>query len=520
MIVEDQSEVLAFLGSPAAHGGAHPVERFSTHISEVFLAGSTALKLKRAVRLPYADFSTPGLRRHFCAREVEVNRRTAPELYLGLRAITRAADGALEIDGPGAVVDWVVAMRRFEQAALFDRMAEAGQLTPQIMEETALAIARLHRSAEPAAPAALAGAGAGVANIAQVLAVNEAGYAESGVFSDAEQAATTRAFRAALAQHAGRLDRRARAGSIRRCHGDLHLRNICLSEGRPVLFDALEFSETLATVDVLYDLAFLVMDLWHRDLAMLANRVVNRYLDATGDEGDFALLPFFMALRASVRAHVIATAATTAPPGRAAARAHEARAYHALARALLAAAPARIVAVGGLSGSGKTTLAEAIGHRIGAPPGARILASDRLRKAMHGLDPRERLPEAAYAPEVSAQVYRVLVRRAAALAADGVPVLVDAVFDRPERRAAIEIAAADARVPFSGLWLDVPPEVLRARVAARRDSVSDAGPSVLAGQIARGAGEVGWRRLPPAPTPEALVNEAAAALGLAVQGGR
>src|SRR5690606_22261576 len=122
--------------------------------------------------------------------------------------------------------------------------------------------------------------------------------------------------RAALDRHAPALDRRADAGMVRRCHGDLHLRNICLIDGRPLLFDCIEFNEQLAGIDVSYDLAFLLMDLWHRGLEGLANLAANRWCDATGDEGGFALLPFFMAVRAAVRAHVIATQAETAGTGR------------------------------------------------------------------------------------------------------------------------------------------------------------------------------------------------------------
>ncbi|WFP65037.1 bifunctional aminoglycoside phosphotransferase/ATP-binding protein [Mesorhizobium sp. WSM4904] len=487
MIAENQDVVVEMLKDPAAYGEVGPVEAIETHISRIFLVARRAFKLKRAVELPYVDFSTPELRLAACEKEVELNSRTAPGLYLGVHRITREGD-RLALDGPGDLVDAVIEMVRFDQSKLLDRMAGAGELTPALMTNVARMIARYHRSAEEIH------AGSGSANIGGVLDINSAGFATSHVFDGREIETLDAAFRTALARHAGLLDRRETAGRVRRCHGDLHLRNICLFEGEPRLFDCIEFNDRIATVDVLYDLAFLLMDLWHRGFPQFANLVMNRYLDDADDEDGFILLPFFMAVRAAVRAHVTATQVEEGSSDSAKLTA-EARSYFELARALLAEAPPRLVAIGGLSGSGKTTVAEALAAHIGAPPGARIVESDRIRKAMHGVAAETRLPDKAYRPGVSERVYRQIGWRAELILVEGGSVVADAVFDKPEDRDRIERAASEANAPFAGFWLSADPAVLWHRVSERKGGPSDATVDILSRQLQRDAGPLTWRKI-------------------------
>jgi len=496
----DQTDAVAFLAEPATFGITAPVEIIETHISRIFLAGDRVFKMKRAVRLPYVDFSTPGLRLAACGREVELNSVTAQGLYLGVRRITREADGTLAFDGEGELVDAVVEMKRFEQSALMDRMAEAGALSPDLMTQTARMIAHFHGGAP------VVHAGGGTANLAGVLDINQAGFATSHVFGEEEVETLDAAFRAALSRHAEALDQREAAGKVRRCHGDLHLRNICLLDGRPCLFDCIEFNDRIATVDVLYDLAFLLMDLWHRGFPELANLVANRYLDETDNEDGFVLLPFLMAVRAAVRAHVTGTQVEESgdPSGSLRAEAH---AYFDLAADLLKERPARLIAIGGLSGSGKTTVAEALAAHIGAAPGARIIESDRIRKALHGVPPETRLPEKAYRPEVSEKVYREMAWRAALILAEGGSVVADAVFDRPVDRTRIEHSAGDRHVPFHGVWLDVSPDVMWRRVDQRRGGPSDATVDILSRQLQRDAGKINWHRLDAARPPAVVVTD-------------
>jgi aminoglycoside phosphotransferase family enzyme/predicted kinase len=499
LITEQQTDVIAFLTSPASHGLTDPVESIETHISHVFLAGDRAYKAKRSVKLPYVDFSTPALRLAACQKEVEFNSPTAPGLYLGVRRITREPGGGLAFDVSGDMIDAVVEMRRFEQSALLDQMAAAGTLTSALMTETARMIVRFHR----AAPVVHSGGGA--VNMAVVLDINRAGFATSCVFSADEVERFDDAFRAALSRHAATLDRREQAGKVRRCHGDLHLRNICLFDGVPRLFDCIEFNDQIATIDVLYDLAFLLMDLWHRNLRDLANLTMNRYLDEADDEDGFALLPFLMAVRAAVRAHVLATQVEESTQASGALRA-EARSYFDLALSLLAPSPARLIAIGGLSGSGKTTIAEALAAEIGAPPGARIIESDRIRKALHGVAAETRLPDKAYRPEVSERVYRELAWRAGLILSEGGSVVADAVFDRPADRARIRQSALDRGVPFHGFWLQASPDVLWQRVERRTGSASDATVDVLSRQLQRSTGEMDWRRVDAASSPARIVD--------------
>ncbi|WEX10726.1 bifunctional aminoglycoside phosphotransferase/ATP-binding protein [Chelativorans sp. AA-79] len=497
MIVEDQAASTALLTDPVFHGVHGQVEVIETHISRIFLAGERAWKMKRAVKLPYVDFSTPELRLAACAKEIELNAKTAPGLYIGYHRITREADGRLALDGPGRLADAVVEMRRFEQSSLLDRMAFAGKLTPALMSGTAHMVARFHHDAP-----VVHGRG-GADAMAGVLDINEAGFAVSHLFRETETTRFNKAFRAALARHSALLDRRAREGKVRRCHGDLHLRNICLIDDVPRLFDCIEFSEELATVDVLYDLSFLLMDLWHRGFAASANMVMNRYLDETGDDGGFSLLPFFMAVRAAVRAHVTATLLTEG--GTAAGLVDEARSYFDLALALLCVPSPRLVAIAGLSGSGKTSVAEMLAPHLGAPPGARIVESDRIRKAFHGVPAETRLPGDAYRSEVSRRVYREMARRSGLILRQGGSVVADAVFERPADRAAIEAEARRIGQPFLGLWLDADPVRLRRQVETRRGGPSDATVDVLEHQLQRHVDYPAWTRIDAARELEAIV---------------
>ena len=487
----DQLETIAFLRALA------PCTQITTHCSHVFVYGERVLKLKRALHYAYLDFSTPEKRIADCERELAINRRLTPKLYLGFRCIARAPDGALQLDGPGEVLDGLVEMRRFKDEDLFSRMVEEGRATPALVTRLAGVIAASHEKVEVASPG-----GADV--FGRVLALNETALRASAPVSLDRIEALCAGLRALLDRHGALLDARSARGCVRRCHGDLTLRNICLFEGEPALFDALEFDEGLATIDVLYDLAFPLMDLWRLGARDLANLLFNRYLDAR-DEGDgLPLLPLFMATRAVVRAHVAAALAQEAPE-----RLPEAQGYFELAEALLEPRRPLLVALGGFSGSGKSTLSAHLASALGPAPGARIHATDRIRKALHGMAATDRLPPEAYAPEVSARVYAREREACAATLRTGHGCVAEAVFDRAEDRAAIEAVAQAAGVPFAGFWLDAPVEVLAQRIAGRRGDPSDADEAVMRAQVARGNEGVGWTRLDAAQGVEALVGEVA-----------
>lgn len=517
VIVEDQSEIIAFLSQASAYPrrDGEPrlitIERIETHISVLFLAGHLAYKLKRAVRLPYLDFSTAGLRRRFCEREVEINLRTAPTLYHGVVPVVRTPTGGLAVGGEGQPVDWLVQMTGFPQDSMFDRLATAGRLDRFIVEVLADVIANFHAGAE------VQPMSGGYSALAAVAEGNRRSFAEfAATFADpARIEALMRQTESALGALAPLLDRRRDEGRVRHGHGDLHLRNIVAFGGRPVLFDAIEFSDELANIDVLYDLAFLVMDLDFRHFRGLASILLNRYLDNTGDAGGLATLPLFLSLRAAIRSHVAAAAAASVRD-QAAAERHRADAerYLNLAATYLTPVQPRLVAIGGLSGSGKSRLARDLAPHVGIAPGARVIRTDTTRKRLSGVTMTTRLGSTSYNEEMNRRTYAAVEREAAAALAAGHSVIADAVFARADERAAIEAVAAKAGVPFDALWLETSPHVLEERVTRRRMNASDATAEVVRMQLAFDLGPLAWRRLDSSESEAATLASACSALGV------
>ena len=504
MATEDQSGVISFLADPSTHGGA-AVECIDTHASIVFLAGARAYKLKRAVRFDYLDFSTSERRRVLCEAEVRLNRRTADTLYRGVIAVTQQADGSYALGGDGAPVDWVVEMNRFPQDALFDRLASKGALDLELMTPLADAIVQLYRAAERRADHG------GRAGMSWVIEGNAAGFADFGrgcLDTSTVERVTTDA-RRALDQRADLLERRRLAGFVRQCHGDLHLRNIALLDGKPTLFDGVEFNDEISCIDVLYDLAFLLMDLWRRKLPRHANVVWNRYLAEDADFDGIPLMPLFLSCRAAVRTKTSATAAQLqTDAGRRADLHATARDYLAMAEQLLHPSGASVVAIGGFSGSGKSTLALGLAPSVGSVPGAVVLRSDETRKRLCGVPLLQRLGPEDYSPQVSERVYTSLAERAAQVLRGRHSVIVDAVFARPAHRRAIEEVAAAASVPFIGLWLDAPEPLLIERTTQRRNDPSDADAVVVRMQRNQNTGDLSWHRID-ASVPVASVLSAA-----------
>jgi aminoglycoside phosphotransferase family enzyme/predicted kinase len=490
VVIEDQTATLAFLKAQANQGTEErDVTTIQTHISEVVLAGARAFKLKRAVRLPYVNFSTVSQRFDACLKELELNRRTAPSLYRAVRRITQQPNGSLTFDGDGKLVDAVVEMARFDESTLFDRLARRNQISLPLLTELARAIATFHRTAP------VSHNKTGAANIASVLDINQKALQTTRSFAPALVSEYTIALNIIFDRNLLLLNKRERDGKIRRCHGDLHLGNICVVDGVPTLFDCIEFDEALATIDILYDLAFLIMDLWHRGLASSANYTLNRYLDVYDERSGLPLMPFFMSLRAAVRAHVTAAQADETVDQRSEDLVGKAIAYLELSRELLNDRPLRLVAIGGYSGTGKSTVAANVAHTIGPPPGARVLSSDRIRKQFCGVSTETTLSEDAYRSDVSEIVYATLMAEAREILASGYAVIVDAVFDRPTERERIKQIAMGAGVLFTGLWLEAPSATLLSRVSARKNDPSDATTEVVKAQLARGCGSMDWRQI-------------------------
>jgi uncharacterized protein len=510
-----QREVVAFLRDPSSYPpGAGPVDIIETHASLVFLAGKYAYKLKRAVKYPYLDFSTAALRLAACTAELKLNRRTAPHLYLEVRAISRHPDGGLawrrpEGDQAREPLDFVVVMRRFAQDDLLDKVAQHGRLSAPLLYALTAHIAAFHDKAEkrPRHGGAAAMAALIATNIQCLRDCRAAG------FSAAQIDRVDSRLQSEAARLAALLDERRDIGKVRRCHGDLHLRNVCLVDSKPVLFDCVEFSEDIASIDVLYDLAFLLMDLDHRGHRGFANLVFNRYLDLTEEDDGVAAMPLFVALRAIIRGHVTATMAEHGWGGDDPAAAFaEAGHYLDQAAAALAPRPARLIAVGGLSGTGKSTLAAGLADRLGPPPGARVLRSDVLRKLHLGTEPETKLPPDAYSPEITERVYRELCIRAAATLRAGYSAIIDAVALREEERRAFAAVAEAAGVPFTGLWLEAPADRMIARVGGRSGDASDASRAVVEQQLSCDPGVLDWSRIDAGGGPELTLAAAQRAL--------
>jgi len=456
-----------------------------------FFSPATEHKLKRAIKFPYLDFSNAEQRRIACEAELALNRRTAPDLYLEVRALTRTANGAIGFGTEGRVVDWVVVMRRFDQAALFDQLAKTNRLNAPLMSELADHIAAFHQAAEsrPDHGGAAALAAVVETNHCCLMAASQAGFVTEDIVEIRERSLER------LAAVGTLLDRRRAAGKMRRCHGDLHLRNVCL----------------FASVDVLYDVAFLLMDLEHRGFAHFSNLVLNRYLDLTGEDDGLAAMPLFLSSRAAIRAHVTAAALERATePKLRPQMAAEARSYLELAAQFLRPGSCRLVAIGGLSGTGKSSLAAALAPSLGA----RVLRSDVIRKRLFAVAPETRLPPTAYTSQVSRRVYQTLRRKAAEALAAGYSVITDAVSLKPSERQSFVAVAEAAGVPFAGLWLEAPPATMDRRLRARRHDASDASPEVLQQQLQQDPGTVEWGRIDAGTGPEGCLSAARRALEL------
>jgi len=505
MTEASQQPVIDFLNDPANHGGA-PVKRIDTHAASVFLAGERALKIKRAVRFPFLDFSTLAKRKAACEAEIAVNRAFAPSIYRGEVPITREPNGQLAIGGKGEPVEWAVEMRRFDESQTLDNLAETGRIDEALADALGRAVAAAHRVARTVADAQFA------ETLAKIIAQNEAELtSEPDLFSLQELRVLAAATCDAFERVRPLLQAREHAGLVRRCHGDLHLGNIVLINGKPVLFDAIEFDDRIATVDVFYDLAFLLMDLIERGLRRAANTVFNRYLTDTQriqDLDALAALPLFMSVRAAIRAKVTAARRRH---GSGAELARDARNYAALAQKLLMPTKPQLIAIGGLSGTGKSLLARALAPDLLPSPGAVVLRSDVERKALFGAGETERLPETAYAANATAQVYATLAEKARRVTAAGHSAIVDAVFAQPSERDAIAKAAGSAA--FQGLFLTANLETRLTRVGGRTDDASDADTIVARKQEEFDLGRINWVKVDASGTPEETLIRAEAMLG-------
>ena len=464
-----------------------------TSCAQVFLAGAVAFKIKRPVDFGFLDFTTLDKRRWAVERELAFNGGSAPDIYRAVRAITRRPGGGFDFDGTGEVVEYALEMRRFDEAAVLSVQPDA--LDGDLADALGRAVARAHI----AAPVRTAAAG-----IAYPIRSNAGLLRDLAPRLGAEEVdALIAATEAELAKQSPLLDARLAAGFVRRCHGDLHLGNILVEAGRPVLFDCIEFNDALSDIDILYDLAFLLMDLDFRGRRDAAVRVQSAWLDAAARSlppqlwDGLAALPLMMSVRAAVRAHVSAHGGDL----------DASKAYLAAAIDHLSPASPALMAVGGRSGSGKSVFARHAAARLGPAPGAVILRTDEIRKRLLGAAAGAPLPPGAYAPEVTRRTYDALFELARSVLAAGRAAVLDATFlDAGLRARAAELARASG-VALQGVWLEAPEAVLTARVAARRGDASDATVETLRAQLAQDPGRMdAWTVLDASGPPGTLVE--------------
>jgi len=469
-------------------------DRRQTHAAIVFLINDCAYKLKRPVTLPYLDYGSAAKRWQSCCDEVRLNRRTAPDLYLGILPVIGGRElhlGAMCQPGdpmPADLVDALVVMRRFDEALLLDRQCDQGLLTRRGLQSLAEAIARFHGSAPTVCRPGAAEAFAWVVreNLEELTAAPD-------LFDPGTLLALRTRSEVALAHWAPLLEQRGREGNVRHCHGDLHLANICMVDDQPMLFDCIEFNPSFAEIDVWYDLAFLLMDLISRGAAVEAATIFNRYLECTGDLNAVPILPLMISARASIRAKVAATLLKQSGPD----DALRLRAQHYFSLACQALEPAepRLAAVGGYSGTGKSTAARIIASQMRPWPGAVIVRSDIVRKQLAGCPDTQKLAPEFYSGDMTTATYEAMRRHLGDILALGWPAVADAVHGDAEERQALVDLARQYAVPFAGFWLEADVGDLKRRVAERRHDASDATPEVVERQAHRGSGLIDWCRI-------------------------
>ena len=457
------------------------VQCIETHISFVLLGAGLAYKLKKALNPGFLDFTRLALRRHFCAEELRLNRRLAPDLYLDVVPVTEGPAGPV-FGGAGPAIDFAVRMRAFSQDGLWDRMAARGALRAVDIDALAGLMHRFHRDA---LVADALGPWGSPEQVRQPMAENL--QALDQLLTAAEERARLSALRRWEAATYETLRpvfaERLRAGHVREGHGDLHLGNVAQIDGRTTVFDCIEFNPGLRWIDVISEIAFMAMDLMAHGLADLGHRFVNAYLERSGDYAGVRVLRYYLVHRALVRAKVAALRSTQLAPTGAT---HAAQRYLDLAVACSHSPAPALMITHGLSGSGKTTLTQGLLESAGA---IRIRA-DVERKRLFGLDAMARsgasLNAGLYSGDASAATYARLLDLAAAVLAGGRHVVLDATFLRRAQRDAARGYAAARRLRFVILDFDVEVATLRERVTARTargDDASEAGPEVLAEQL-------------------------------------
>ncbi|MEB3358491.1 MAG: AAA family ATPase [Synechococcales bacterium] len=460
----------------------HPVQAsiqlIQTHISYILLTGDYAYKVKKPLNFGFLDYSTLEQRQHFCQEELRLNQRGAPEIYLEVLPITQSGS-TYRLEGSGSAVEYTVKMRQFPQEAILSQMFDRGELSAELLERLAKVIADFHLRS-PTNPEIL--------SYGQPQRVREAfdenyeqtlayiGGPQTQVQFDETRAYTDRFF----AEKAALFEARIQQNWIRECHGDLHLNNICLWHDELMLFDCIEFNKPFRFVDVMFDIAYIVMDLEVGQRRDLSTRFLNTYVEQTGDWDGLAILPIYVSRQTYVRAKV--TSFLLNDPAISAVekeKAHKRAAlYYHLAWQYTQRQQGQVILISGLSGAGKSTTARHLAAQIGAIH----IRSDAVRKHLAGIPLVQRGDDSLYTPEMTEKTYHRLQELGIKLAAEGYSVILDAKYDRPQRRVAVQAQAEAHGLPYHVLYCDAPADVRRSRLQFRTGDVADATADLVASQ--------------------------------------
>ncbi|MEG3940144.1 AAA family ATPase [Microcoleus sp. S36b_A3] len=469
------------------HSVTEPVQLIQTHASFVLLTGDYTYKIKKPVNFGFMDYSTLEKRQHFCTQELLMNRRTAPEIYLEVLSIVQRGDlfkfvsDSAEITPAEVAVEYALKMREFPQNSLFLSLLERGQLTEQLMAELGREVAKFHSTAITNSYIRTFG------EVSQIRTAIDNNYLISQKYIGGPQTQTqyqetkdyTDAF---FAKNPELFERRIANNKIRECHGDLHLRNIALWQDKILLFDCIEFNEPFRFVDVMYDVAFTVMDLESRGRRDLGNVFLNTYIEQTGDWEGLQVLPLYLSRQAYVRAKVTSLMLDDASVSTAqkAEISQTAANYYKQAWQYTKPRRGKLTLMSGLSGSGKSTVARYLAHRTGAIQ----IRSDAVRKHLGGISLNERGGQDLYSDEMTAQTYGRLLELGIILADRGWNVILDAKFDRQKLRSdAINLAQSHG-LSWQIIYCTAPIAVLRERLQQRRGDIADATAELLSSQQA------------------------------------
>jgi len=528
LVPVDQDDVDAFLKRSSSYTTLYTLlgvsgsrtddelpEPIVTHCAKIYLTPKLAIKIKLPVNYSYLQMTRLADRKKYLLRELQLNKPFLSDIYLDVCAIVVSADGKLafkqKVHQKDEVVEWALVMSRFDESDVLDNLAKSHKLSANIAKQLGQSVAGYHGTLEPLP---VTDADKRIAEVVSEL--NEEFRKLSGLLLQTELDEFREKGKTALKRHQKFLVQRGNKGFVKRCHGDLHLRNILLHKGKPVPFDALEFNERFATTDVLYDLAFLLMDLDHRGLQAEANTVLNEYLlrsDADNVRG-LGVLLLFMFCRAGIKAMTSAQAALL-DDERVEQKSDEASTYLHTALTYLAPRKPFVIAVGGFSGSGKSTIASKLPTLLCPSPGALLLRSDTERKVEFGVTEITRLSEDHYAtPENSNRIYKQLLKKVEFAASATYPIIVDAAFIIKDQQIAIEQIARNAGIPFQGFWLEASPDILRERINARVGDASDATAAVLEKQYRKFSGHNQWSSVDTSGTVDENLEQLVARLSI------